>query len=266
MSGGTSAGASIGVAIFLMKLLYHIYQVVFLLPFLVVSTFILGLLIICICPLGSDKWRGWFSSKIGQLWGWLLVRATFLPVTVEGKENIEKGKSYVIVANHQSCYDIFLLIGFLPCKMRWMMKASLMNIFVLGRASRISGHVAVDTSSPSMVHETYLRACSAISNGVSLVVFPEGHRTSTGVMGAFKRGAFMIADRLQAPVVPVTIEGTYEVMPKHRDFKFARRCPVKLTIHKPIMPIGSGNENIDYLRKESHKIIKNKIDNEALLQ
>lgn len=244
-------------SITMLKFLYHIYQVVFLLPFLVVSTFVLGVLIIIFCPLGTDRWRGWFSSKIGQCWGWLLVRATLLPVHVEGRENIRKGQSYIIVANHQGCYDIFLMIGFLRCKMRWMMKAPLMKIFVLGRASRISGHVAVDTSTPAKIHETYEQACSAITNGISLVVFPEGRRSMTGELGPFKRGAFMIADYLQIPVVPVTIGGTYEVMPRQRDFRFAKWHPLSMTIHEPIAPIGKGTENIQYLMSESRKAILN---------
>lgn len=242
-----------------MTLFYHIYQVLFLLPFLVVSTFVLGVVIICICPLLSDRHRGWLSSKIGKIWGWCLVRATLLHVTIEGKENLDPEKSYVIVANHQSCYDIFLLIGFLPCKLRWMMKASLMKIFVLGRASRISGHISVDTSSPSKVHQTYQHALEAVTNGVSLVVFPEGKRTRTGAMNPFKRGAFMIADKLQLPVVPITIEGTFKVMPRDRDFKFARRHPIKMTIHRPISPIGQGNENLEYLKNESFNAINSKL-------
>ena len=238
-----------------MKTLYHIYQVIFLLPFLVVSTFILGILIILISPLGQDRWCAWFSSKIGQIWGWGIVRATLLPVHVEGREHISKGQSYIIVANHQSCYDIFLIIGFLREKIRWMMKSSLMNIFVLGRASRISGHIAVDTSTPAKTQETYLRACQTITNGVSLVVFPEGRRSETGELGPFRRGAYMIADRLQLPVLPVTIRGTFEVMPRQRDFKFAHWHPLSMTIHEPIQPIGQGNENINHLMEESRKAI-----------
>lgn len=236
-----------------MKLLYHIYQIVVLLPLLVVSTFVIGLLIIIVCSVAPDPYRAHFSSVMGRLWGWLLVRATFLPVHVEGEENIEKGQSYVIVANHQSCYDIFLLIGFLNIDIRWMMKASLMDIFVLGRASRISGHISVDRSSPSKIQDTYRQACESITEGVSLAVFPEGHRSQDGKLGTFHRGAFSIADKLQVPVLPITIGGTYEVMPRHRDFKFAHWHPLSLKIHEPIKPIGQGNENINYLLNESRK-------------
>lgn len=169
-----------------------------------------------------------------------------------------KGQSYIIVANHQSCYDIFLIIGFLRYKIRWMMKSSLMKIFILGRASRISGHIAVDTSSPSKTHETYMRACQTITNGVSLMVFPEGRRSVTGELGPFRRGAFMIADKLQLPVLPITIRGTFEVMPRDRDFKFANWHPLSMIIHEPIQPIGQGADNIEHLMTKSRQAILSK--------
>lgn len=227
-----------------------------LLPLLVISTFVLGNLIILIAPLGNDKWKAKFSGAIGRCWGWILVRASFLPVEVKGLEKMQDGQSYVIVANHQSCYDIFLMYGFLRRNIRWMMKASLMDVFVLGKAARVCGNISVDTSSSNKILQTYEQACTTIVDGVSLVVFPEGHRTLTGEMGSFKRGAFAIADHLQLPVLPVTILGTYEVMPKHRDFKFAHWHPLRMIVHQPINPIGQGTENINYLMNESRKTIK----------
>lgn len=238
-----------------MKILYRIYQVLILFPVLIIDTIIIGSLIIISTSFGNDRWCGWIGNKLGKCWGWVMVRATLLPVTVKGRENIKENQSYVIVANHQSCYDIFLLFGFIQRKIRWMMKASLMKVFVLGRASRMSGHIAVDTSSPAKTRETYKQAVANITNGVSLAVFPEGHRSADGKLCRFRRGAFMIADELQLPVVPVTILGTYEVMPKHRDFKFANWHPLTMIIHEPINPIGKGAENIEHIMNESRKAI-----------
>ena len=79
---------------------------------------------------------------------------------------------------------------------------------------------------------------------MSLVVFPEGARTFTGHMGVFRRGAFMLADELQLPVVPLTINGSFDVMPRMRDFHWVTWHPLTLTIHKPIDPIGQGKENV----------------------
>lgn len=237
------------------KTLYYVYQVFILLPVVIVSTIVVGTLVTLISPLGSDRWRGWFSSFMGRCWGRIIVRATLLPVECTGMEHVVEGQSYVIVANHESCYDIFLLIGFLNMKLRWMMKASLMKIPFLGAASRVSGFIPVDTSTPAKIHETYVHACKTITNGVSLIVFPEGRRSYDGTVGAFKKGAFMIADKLQLPVLPVTIHGTYEVMPRHRDFHFACWCPLKIEIHPAIAPIGQGTDNVLHLKEKSREAI-----------
>ena len=238
-----------------MKILYYLYQIFFLLPIVVISTIVVGTLICVISPLGPDRWRGWFSSIMGRCWGWIIVRATLLPVTVNGMEKVNPAQSYVIVANHESCYDIFLLIGFLRLKLRWMMKASLMKIPFLGAACRVSGFIPVDTSTPAKIHETYLHACKTITNGVSLIVFPEGRRSYDGTVGPFKKGAYMIADKLQLPVLPITIHGTYEVMPRQRDFHFAHWHPLRIEIHEPVYPLSQGADNILHLRDESRKVI-----------
>ena len=91
------------------------------------------------------------------------------------------------------------------------------------------------------------------------MVFPEGARTFTGHMGVFRRGAFMLADDIELPVVPLTINGSFDVMPRMRDMKWVTWHPLKLTIHKPIMPIGKGNDNIKHLEEESYKAVMSAI-------
>ena len=140
--------------------------------------------------------------------------------------------------------------------MRWMMKASLMRIPFLGRACHAAGFIPVDTSTPHKVQETYEHALATITDGVSLMVFPEGRRSWDGKLGKFRRGAFMIADKLQLPIIPVTIDGTYEVMSRKRDFHFANWHRLSITIHKPIYHCGEGHENIEYLMTESRKAIQ----------
>ena len=75
-------------------------------------------------------------------------------------------------------------------------------------------------------------------------MFPEGARSFTGHMGAFKKGAFALADELQLPVVPLTINGSFNVMPRTRDWHFANWHPLSLTIHQPVYPVGQGPQNI----------------------
>lgn len=206
-------------------------------------------------------WWGTFASR---WWARIITRASLLKVTVEGKENLlplrEKGKgSCVFVANHQGAYDIFLICGYLGVEIRWMLKKELEKIPFLGIGCRHAGYIYVDKSTRAAVRDTYCQAEKALENGASIMVFPEGARTFTGHMGAFKRGAFTLADELQLPVVPLTINGSFNVLPRMNDGKFINRHPLSLTIHKPIYPLSQGHENIERLKEESYNSIMSAI-------
>ena len=151
---------------------------------------------------------------------------------MKGRENIDPATSYVFVANHQGAYDIFSIYGYLDHKFRWMMKASLRKIPLVGFACEKAHQIYVDKSSPSALRHTMERAQEVLRGGTSLVVFPEGARTFTGKMRPFKRGAFMLAEEFGLPLVPVTIDGSFEVLP--RTGKIPRPGRIILTIHKPV--------------------------------
>lgn len=241
----------------MIKLLYRVYQIFVLLPIGLLSTAFFGLLAAVMCPLGKGDWWGNFC---GKWWGRSLVWLTLLPVKVEGRDNLKPGQSYVLVANHQGCYDIFLVFGFIGVPIRWMMKRSLERIPFIGIACRHAGEIFVDKGGPKAIKATYERARHALQDGVSLMVFPEGARSQTGHMGLFRRSAFMLADELQLPVVPMTINGSFDVMPRHRDMHFALWHPLTLTIHKPIAPNSQGADNVKQTMDESYRVIMNGLD------
>ena len=135
-----------------------------------------------------------------------------------------------------------------------MMKKSLRKIPFVGKACESAGHIFVDRSSPKKVLATMRQAESSLKDGVSLVVFPEGARTFTGHMGYFKRGAFQLADELQLEVVPVTIDGSFEILP--RPGKWIHRHRMILTIHEPIPPKGKGAENIKASMNEAYAAVE----------
>ena len=176
-------------------------------------------------------------------------------VKVEGRENIKAGESYVFVANHQGAFDIFLIYGFLNRNFKWMMKHGLATIPIIGQACRSSHQIIVDKRGASKIKKTYDEARETLKEGMSVVVFPEGARTFTGHMGFFRRGAFMLADELQLPVCPLTINGSFNIMPRMKDWHWVNWHPLTLTIHKPIHPIGKGRENIDHIKDKSYEAI-----------
>jgi acyltransferase len=135
-----------------------------------------------------------------------------------------------------------------------MMKKSLRKLPFVGKACESAGHIFVDRSGPKKVLETIRQAKDSLKDGVSLVVFPEGARTFTGHMGYFKKGAFQLADDLQLAVVPVTIDGSFEILP--RTGKWIHRHLMILTIHEPIPPKGKGMENIKATMAEAYAAVE----------
>ena len=235
-----------------MMLLYRIYQLCIALPILLVCTMLTAIVTIIGSWIGNAHFWGYYPGKI---WSIIICRVLFIPVVVRGHENVDKKTSYVFVANHQGAFDIFLIYGFLGRNFKWMMKKSLRKIFLVGKACESARHIFVDKSGPKKIQETYAKAREILKEGTSLVVFPEGARSFTGHMGVFKKGAFQLADELQLPVVPVTINGSFDILPRTKGFGFVRRSKLTLTIHHPILPKGKGPENIKETMEEAYQAV-----------
>ncbi len=235
-----------------MKYLYRTYQLLVAAPILVLATVLTALVTIVGCTVGSAHFWGYYPP---MLWSRLMCWVMLLPVHVEGREHLHERTSYVFVANHQGPYDIFLVYGFLGRNFKWMMKKALGRLPLIGSACRSAGHIMVDKSGPKGVQHTYEQGRRVLRGGTSLVVFPEGARTFTGHMGVFRRGAFMLADELGLPVVPVTIDGSFDVLKRQQGVSFLTWHPLRLIIHKPLEPEGKGADNISRLMQQSYDTI-----------
>lgn len=233
-----------------MKYLYLLYQII-VSPILLVLTILTALFTVVGCWLGDGHIWGYYPGKI---WSRLMCHILLLPVKVERNKDVHKGTSYVFVANHQGAFDIFLIYGFLNRNFKWMMKKSLRKVPFIGKACESARHIFVDKSGPKKILATIEQGRNTLQDGMSLVVFPEGSRSHDGYMADFKKGAFMLADELQLPVVPLTISGSFEVLP--RTGKYLCWHPLKLIIHSPIYPTCRGTENLNKLTDESYRIIE----------
>lgn len=242
-----------------MKYLYRIYQLFIAAPLVALLTLLTTLLTTLGCILGNGHFWGYYP---GKCWAWLTIRILLLPVKVEGREHLDKKQSYVFVSNHQGAFDIFLIYGFLGRNFKWMMKYQLRKMPFIGMACQAAHHIFVDKRGTAKIKQTYLEARQTLKDGMSLVVFPEGARTFTGHMGDFKRGAYMLASDLQLPVVPLTINGSFQVMPRMRDMKWVQWHPLTLTIHEPIPPKEQSSENITATLQESYQLIMNALPTE----
>ena len=212
-----------------MLILYYIYFFLIACPLLLIATILTSLVTIIGCSIGNGSFWGYYPA---HLWSKLFALLSLVRVKVNGRENIDEKTSYVFVANHQGAYDIFAIYGYLGHKFLWMMKRSLKKIFLVGYACDRAGHIFVDKSSPAAVKATIDNASERLRHGVSLVVFPEGSRTPDGQLKPFKKGAYQLALQFNLPLVPITIAGSYNVMPKSA--KLPRPGKIVLTIHRPI--------------------------------
>lgn len=235
-----------------MKYFYRFYQLFIALPLLAGITLLTSIVTVIGSLLGSAHFWGYYP---GKCWSWLFCRILLLPIRVEGKEYLDENTSYVFVANHQGPMDIFLIYGFLGRNFKWMMKKALRKMPFIGIACAKADHIFVDKSGPKKIQETIDNARKTLQGGTSLVVFPEGARTFTGHMGLFRKGAFQLADDLQLPVVPITIDGSFDVLPRTKGFNFVKRHRMRLLIHRPIPPCGKGNTDIRQTMDESYRII-----------
>ena len=214
----------------MIRALYLIYQIFIALPIMIAVTIIVALATMIGSIFDHRFWGYW----PGMIWGRLFYLIFLIPLKVDGKENIKKGQSYVIAPNHQSYWDAFLIYGYIGIKFKWMMKKELGRIPFVGWACYMSGCIFIDRSSRNSAKESIRKAEDKLKDGMSVVIFPEGTRSYDGQMGKFKRGAFLISEELGLPILPVTIDGNYDVMSRHA--WNVTWHPVHMTIHEPVWP------------------------------
>jgi 1-acyl-sn-glycerol-3-phosphate acyltransferase len=153
--------------------------------------------------------------RVARIWARSLLALSGVGVTVTGLERIAADRSYIFMSNHQSNFDIPVLLGHLPVQFRWLAKAELFRIPVFGRAMRGAGYISIDRSDRAAAFESLEQAAEKIRQGVSILIFPEGTRSVDGSLKSFKKGGFVLAIGAGVPIVPVTVRGTFDIMPKH---------------------------------------------------
>jgi len=234
----------------LLYVLYQPYKWLFFAPFFIINSVIFGILAVVISP---------FSQRLGSLLGgvpWARLNSFLTPifVKVSGREHIRKGQSYVIIANHQSTYDIFVLYGWLGIDFKWVMKKEVRKIPGVGFGSEAVGHIFIDRSSTKAALETIEQAKDKIRGGTSVVFFPEGTRSRSHELLPFKKGAFRFAFDLNLPILPVTIHGTRKIMPPGT--LDVRPGKAEIRIHPPIDIRAYHLENMSELMDHTRSIIQ----------
>jgi 1-acyl-sn-glycerol-3-phosphate acyltransferase len=196
-----------------------------------------------------------FSHVVGVWWGRALSFLALLPIRPQGLEHIRAGQSYVVIANHQSHMDVVVLYAKLPLHFRWVMKQELRNVPLFGMACERMGHVFVERRNRDKAIRSLERAKERLTDGSSIIFFPEGKRTNQPVLQPFKKGAFRMALDLGLPVLPVTVRGTGDVMPSGA-LLFRRPAPVDLIVHPEISVTGKTVDDMEALIEEARRVIQ----------
>lgn len=232
-------------------LLYQPYKYLIFAPLLVLSTcFFVGLGVIIIFFFDDTV----ANRTVGAWWSRFNSYITPIRVTVMGKENIEKKQSYIVVSNHQSSYDIFLLFGWLGIDLKWVIKKELRSYPVFGYAMEKGGNIIIDRSNKKQAYQELQKAKQKITNGTSIIMLPEGTRSRTGQLGEFKRGAFWMARELDLPILPVSISGTRHILPPKTLDLFPGRAVMK--VHEPVNIHQYDEDSLDRLIGDVREIIR----------
>lgn len=239
----------------LLFVLYQPYKWLVYIPFLVVSTLTFGAIAVILSTLVNQKIGSFIG---GAVWSRLNGYMTPIFVKVLGKENIDKHQSYVIVPNHQSHFDVFVLYGWLGIDFKWVLKQELRKVPGLGIGCEKVGHIFIDRSNHEKAIASINAARKKIVNGTSVIFFPEGTRQTSGRLGEFKKGAFKFAIDMGLPLLPVTIINTNKILPPHT----MNLLPGKATmiIHPKIDTAGYDDANIDELMEKTRASIQSGID------
>lgn len=204
-------------------------------PYLVVSTLAWGIVAVVIA-LFSPR----LAFHCGTIWSWCLCWLNLTPVKVEGRDRAPGDRSYVIMSNHQSHFDVLAFYGHWGRQFRWVIKKSLRNVPGLGWYCAAGGHIFIDRSSREAAIHSLRAARPLLEGGTSVMIFPEGTRSRDGRLRDFKKGGFMIALDLGLPVLPVSISGSRHVLPAG-DWRLLPGR-IRITVHEPIDPTAYGVE------------------------
>ncbi len=174
---------------------------------------------------------GLFITKINPNWN----------VEIEGADSIDDRKPYVVVSNHLSNADI-PVISSLPWELKWVAKKELFDIPVLGWMMRLAGDIPVDRESSNKRLGVFKRCSYYLDRKTSVIFFPEGTRSRSGKLNKFTLGAFDLAIREQADVLPLVLDGTQECLPK-KSWLFEPDVYVKLKVLEPVSTKGLSAED-----------------------
>lgn len=203
---------------------------------------------------GKIAERDAFVTPLVQQWAQFIISITGkdTKVTVNGVENIPKDSACVFIGNHQSYFDIPVLLAYANKPIAFIAKSEIKKVPYLNKWMDLMQCTFLERNNPRQSVQAMAEAVENVKKGYSLVIFPEGHRSKGKPMQEFKPGSFKLAFRSEAPIIPVTIDGTSKLYEENG----LRSADVRLTIHPPVPTKGLSREEQAAIPEKVRQIIE----------
>jgi 1-acyl-sn-glycerol-3-phosphate acyltransferase len=204
-----------------------------------------------VCGLWDKSGRQ--QHAIAQVWARTLLLISFSPVKIVGREKLHEHETAVYASNHLSYMDTPVLFAHLPFQFRILAKQSLWKTPFIGWYLNHSGQVPVDMKSPRSLIASLNRGVTTLKHGLPLVLFPEGGRAANGQLQTMMSGCAYMAIKAQVPLIPLTLVGTYELLPIHVYALYPR--PLLVVVGDPISTTGLNARDADALTQRLYESI-----------
>jgi len=195
------------------------------------------------------------QHNLARLWSWLIMKTIFSPVTVTGMEKVVGSRPRVYAVTHASALDIPILYVNLPFQFRIIFKSELLSYPFVGWHLKRSGQICINQQNPAASIGAIKSALKSLKSGLPLVIFPEGGRSSNGQILPFLPGAFFLAIKAQADIVPITLVGTFDLLPMNTYHIKSR--PLEMRVGEPIPTAGLTLREMDAVSAKVKAAIEN---------
>ncbi len=196
---------------------------------------------------------GNLAFTLSKQWARFMLYATGVKVVIRNREKIRPGTSYIVIANHQSEYDILALVTSLRIQYRWIIKKELRRVPLFGYALYVSRNIFIDRSDPGKAIESIHAGMDRLPPGTSVLFFAEGSRSPDGTIREFKKGGFVTALQEGFPILPVTVNGSRKVLPK-KSLVF-RPGTIEVVVGDPVETSGLTRDNLPELMERVRGVI-----------
>ena len=226
-------------------------RVIWFLINLVLSISVCSIPIIAVGLFDKEKY---YTGKLIKMWARWVIWSTGIQYEIDGLDNLNLDKQYIFMSNHESALDIVLGVAAIPSNLVFLAKKELFRVPVFGWAMEAAGMIKIDRQNPEIARKSVSEAVETLMHSsFSTLIYPEGTRSNGEELLPFKKGGFILAIRTQLPVVPITILGAGNVLPKGT--LTIKKSHIKMIIDNPIPTLEMDINDKDQLLQDCRKII-----------